>query len=223
MRVREYGGYIFVIDEAKRAVGIEEYIERNDTFTDTISAPDWQAKKAEMFLISLSKDHLNYISLARRGNMVATQKYQIRFSNFYEFDEAIPMNALHSALDYKSQTYFSRSSSGIGNRIPPKTWTNLMEAIKKLRPDSASALDRLEKLLNLEPGFFNRSGIETMVQERDAINISLRIAGFEPKSILNWTPRIRSGGAGGEGISCQNTGFSAYYWYGRTAAASRTE
>lgn len=183
-----YGGYFFVIDEEQRAANIEEYIQRDDTFTDTISAPDWQTKQVEIFLVSLSQDNIEYVSFARRGNKVATQKYQIRLTNFYRFDPIIPIHDIRDALDKRTQSYFTRSSTGIGTRIPPKTWLNLISVIKHIRPDSADMLDRLEKLRNFEPSFFSRQGAENVVQERDAFNMVLRMSGFDPRVIVDWHP-----------------------------------
>ncbi|MBO0723130.1 MAG: hypothetical protein J2P41_20065, partial [Blastocatellia bacterium] len=70
----EYGGFIWVIDEARRGGELEDYIERNGTFTDTISASDWQAKYAEVFLISLDAKSVQFIALAHVGKKIATQK-----------------------------------------------------------------------------------------------------------------------------------------------------
>jgi hypothetical protein len=183
-----YGGYFFVIDEERRATDIEEHIQQNDTFTDAISAPDWQAKQAEIFLVSLSQDNIEYVSLARRGKRVATQKYQIRLSNFYKFDPIISIREIMSALDNRTQSYLTRSSTGMGSRIPSMTWQNLIGIIKRIRPDSVSTLDRLETLRNFQPSFFNRQGAENVVQERDAVNMALRMSGFDSRHIVDWRP-----------------------------------
>jgi hypothetical protein len=63
----EYGGYLFTVDETERAARIESYITNQGTFTDTISAPDWRAKHAEIFLVSLDSSSIHYAALAHRG------------------------------------------------------------------------------------------------------------------------------------------------------------
>jgi len=181
----EYGGYLFFIDERERALLMDEYIERDGTFTDTISAPDWRTKAAEIFLLSLGWGEIHYAALVRRGARVATQKYGIRFTNLVEFTPPIPIDEIQERLGPKIEHHFIRASSGMGSRVPPKTWQGLWEAIKEIRPRSARDLDRLERLRQPQR-VLTRMGIEVVAQERDATNLALRIAGFDHGEILKW-------------------------------------
>jgi hypothetical protein len=182
----EYGGYIFRIDENQRAGLMSDYIQRDKSFTDTISATDWQTKQTEIFLISLKADSIHYAALGRKGKRVATQKYQMRFLNFVEFSPPIILSDIQNSLRPQIQQYFIRSSSGLGARVPPATWQDLVNAIKKLRPTSTDDLDKLERLRKLAPDLFNRTGFQIVAEERDAINLSLRMAGFEHTDFLDW-------------------------------------
>ena len=65
-----HGGFILRIDEEQRAQAIKDLIDRNNTFSDTLSAPDWKAKRASIFLISLGGEYLHYAALVRRGRRV---------------------------------------------------------------------------------------------------------------------------------------------------------
>jgi hypothetical protein len=72
--------------------------------------------------------------------------------------------------------------------VTPKTWQGLMEVVKRLRPGSKKELERLETLRQMRPEFFRRPGIETLAEERDAVNLALRMSDFDKKEILKWTP-----------------------------------
>jgi hypothetical protein len=182
----EYGGYIFVLDEFYRASEIEFYIGRDKTFTDTLSITDWHTKRAEIFLLSFDNQTISHISLAHRGNTVATQKRQVRFSNLVEFETPISFSEIQQRLDTRFQSYFINSSKGMGNRVPPKTWENVISTIKSLRPEQAAEINRLELLRGAAPDYLNRISSKTLVEERDAVNLALRMADFNPQEILEW-------------------------------------
>jgi hypothetical protein len=183
-----YSGYIFVIDEERRASRIEAYISEAGTFTDTISVPDLHTKRAEIFFISVNGNSIRYASLAHRGKTVATEKRQIRFTNFVEFSPPIPFRQIQELLDTRLQSYFIRASSGIGARVTPKTWQDMVTVIKHLRAESAEGLERLEKLREIGAEFFRRPGVEILAEERDAVNLALRMSNFDHREILNWSP-----------------------------------
>jgi hypothetical protein len=181
-----YGGYLFVIDETERAEVIKGYIEEYETFSDAISAIDWQTKQSEIFLLSLNGKDIHYATLVRRGRRVVTQKWKVYFSNFVGFEPAIPIKEIEGRLDLRIKKHFVRASSGTGTRVPPGTWQGLLKVIKDLRPESTHDLERLERLLRLTPEFLKKEGIEIVVHERDAVNLALRMAGFDHSVILKW-------------------------------------
>ncbi|MCI0619345.1 hypothetical protein L0244_40770 [bacterium] len=183
-----YSGYLFLVDEAQRARSIEEHIHQDKTFTDTISALDWQTKQAEIFFIALNGWSIHCAALVRRRRRVATQKYLIRFSNFVEFEPAISISEIQDHLQRQIKHYFIHSSSGMGSRVPLETWQIFFDAVKKLRRNKSSDLDRLDKLREQQPDFFKRQGFEIVVHERDAINLALRMAGFDQSELLDWNP-----------------------------------
>jgi hypothetical protein len=182
----EYGGYLFRIDEIQRAGQIREYIQRDGRFTDVMSATDWATRHIEIFIISLENDVVNYAALARKGNRVASQKYRIEFLNFVEFNPPILIQDIQNTLRPQFRQFFIRSSSGLGNRVPPRTWQDLIGAIKTLRPIISSELDNMESIRQLPPDFFSRKGFEVIAEERDAVNLLIRMAGFEHTDFLNW-------------------------------------
>ena len=184
----DYGGFIWVVDESNRASLLEGHIKHDKTFTDAMSASDWQTKYAEIFLISFDTHNIDYAALARRGRKVVTDKYRVRLSNFVQFTPGIPFQEIETLLSSSVKRYFNRSSTGAGQRVPPKTWNEVTSAIKRLRPEVSENFDRLYSLRNITRSLLDRPGAEILLQERDAVNMSLRIAGFDPIEITGWTP-----------------------------------
>src|SRR5260370_41036910 len=98
-------GYFFVVDESRREFGLEERIEVDGTFTEAVSAPDWQYKEAEIVFLSLDGSSIDYLCLGRRGDRVATLKHRVPLTQFYrcqppiQFDELAgqkSISALHA-------------------------------------------------------------------------------------------------------------------------------
>src|SRR5574337_968063 len=144
--MEEYGGYLLIFDEPKRAQLLEEYVERYGTFTDALSAPDWKLKTVDVCLICPGLPTIGYAALGRRGNKVATAKFLVRFSDFVQFEPPIDFEEIENQLPGPFRQHFMRVSTGDGARVPPKTWSNLLVAINALRPQAANGLDHLERL-----------------------------------------------------------------------------
>lgn len=186
----EYGGFLFLIDEERRASRVRITIEREGTFTDAISVADLDAKGAEVFLISLGDDSVSHAALAHRGRAIVTGKSVVRFTNFVALVPPVSLVEIVRGLDPGLRSHFVRASSGIGSRVPPKTWQGVMEALKRLRPGSAAGLDGLERLREMGPSLLARPGVEVLAEEKDAINFALRASGFEKEGVIDWSPPV---------------------------------
>lgn len=184
--MNEYSGYIFQIDESQRSKTIKNKIISNDTFTDTISAQDTEIKLAEIFFISLNDGFLDYIALGRLGNRVATQKHQLRFVNLKEIIPPIPVEEIQNQIKPQLKSYFIKSSSGFLSRMPVETWKEFLNIIKNLRPNIINDLEKLERLRKLRPDYYEQEGFRVVAEERDSVNLALRIAGFDHSEFLDW-------------------------------------
>jgi hypothetical protein len=57
-----------------------------------------------------------------------------------------------------------------------------------MRPNIAESLDRLDDLRRLSPELFRKPGYEVLAEERDAVNLALRMSGFDQNELLDWVP-----------------------------------
>jgi len=181
------GGYFLVIDEWKRELGIEGLIAVHGTFTEAVSAPDWQNKEVEIFFLSMDMEAIDYICLGRRGRSgAASFKNQIRFTDFYRFNPPIVLADLIEDFTARLRPHIIRTSQGYGQRVPPSTWAELLDTVERLRPESVDALARLERVRRRAIRPWTKS--RTVIEERDAVNLSLRMADMNERDLLAWDP-----------------------------------
>jgi hypothetical protein len=181
------GGYFLVIDEWKRELGIAGLIATEGTFTEAVSAPDWQNKDVEIVFLSMDGDAIDYICLGRRGrNRAASFKNQIRFTDFYRFDPPIILNDLLEDFTARLRPHLIRTSQGHGQRVPPSTWAELLDMVERMRPESVAAIARLERMRRRAIRSWTKS--RTVIEERDAVNLALRMAEMNERDLLAWDP-----------------------------------
>lgn len=180
------GGYFFVIDEWRREFGIEGRIEIDGTFTEAVSAPDWQNRDAEIVFLSMDGTAIDYVCLGKRGHRNATLKNQIRFTDFFHFDPPIDFDDLEEEFAERLRPHLIRTSQGNGRRIPPATWTELLDVVERMRPASTPALAALQRARQMAMRQWAKSS--TVIEERDAVNLALRIAGMNERALLEWNP-----------------------------------
>lgn len=74
-------GYIIHFDEEQRKELILDTKINELSFSDALSVYDWKIKDIQVVLLSFTGETVDYISLATRGNRVATAKYRVEFSD----------------------------------------------------------------------------------------------------------------------------------------------
>jgi hypothetical protein len=77
-----------------------------------------------------------------------------------------------------------RAAAADGGVLPPETWRALVEAIREEDPDAAAGLERQDE------DEFSKHEITIQMEERDAVRLSLEIAGL-PRDIV--TSRMTAG------------------------------
>jgi hypothetical protein len=186
-------GILVFFDEERRRDFLRERIEGGEnSFSDALSVKDWDLEKVTIALLSFSAETVDYIAIARRGKKVVTSKSRIEFSGFVDLDR-VPIGALEIRLEERLQRYLIRSSRGSGGVLPPATWASLVVALKNERPNLAGEIDRLLALRQFSGLRLIGAEAEILVQEREAIGISLDIFSGSNQlreSVLGeWAPR----------------------------------
>jgi hypothetical protein len=185
-------GLIIFFDEERRQDLLKERSEGGyETFSDALSVPDWELGKLGLALLSFSGTTIDYLAIVSRGRRVATSKYRVEFSKILDL-HSVDVDVVSQALNANLKHHFIRSSQGLGSKIPVKTWNNVIEVIKKQRPDTARDIDRLCTLQDISSYRFSGEATDILLQEREAIGIALDIFSGSNKLrkdvIGSWAP-----------------------------------
>jgi hypothetical protein len=175
----EYSGYLFDFDEPERAELINRRIHDGTSFTDTLSDSDWSLQKREIFLLTFD-ERLSAIALVTSGHAVATDKRLIRFERFVPIKDAIFLPELENEISRDLRSFVARASSGSGRRLIGM-WAEVLDAVKILRPYLEDDLNRLLAEREQSEPDTDQPGYRTMIEQKDAVNVAMRIAGFDHK------------------------------------------
>ncbi|MBD3637217.1 MAG: hypothetical protein HUJ25_07700 [Crocinitomicaceae bacterium] len=172
-------GFILVFDEGGRSWRIQEYLETNRPFSEGLSSEDFKPKGKEIFIISLNGNSLDYLCLGTRKKRVLTLKNRVEFTDFIKIQPELEIGQIAGELDKSIRSHFIRTSSGQGQRIPPKTWEKLLKYIRSKRPELSEKIDRLIEKKNQTPLPGKSRRIE--VFKRDATTTALSFADIDSR------------------------------------------
>jgi hypothetical protein len=186
--VADYAGLLFIVREPSRLDTIERAIARADTFTDVVSAADFDLRAREVALISLDGSNLHYAALLRRGQRVATAQLRVRFTDFVSLAQ-LSIEDVAEGIGPSFARYLSEARRGAGQRLGPRTWEEVLSTVRSLRPDASRALDHLLRLRDALGRSFTGRGFETVAQEKDALALALDAFDYERPAVLRtWAP-----------------------------------
>lgn len=181
-------GFLYIVSEPARAASLKDIILEKDTFTDAISSKDEKPKDLELCLLSFDSKTLAYVALARRGHKVATLKYSVRFSDFVDLGQ-LSFAMVKRKIDSNFKSHFLGAYSGLGGRIPHGTWNALIACIKRIVPNVATELDRLELKRRQKHKSYTGHVYDLLAMEKDATSLALDIFDVERSRILEtWNP-----------------------------------
>ena len=176
----DYSGFVFSFDEPQRAESVRSLASKALVFTDTFSVRDWPNDEREIFLLSLEVGKMWGAALVTKQRQIATEKRVVRFEQFVSFTPSVSFAELHDSYGLIVKDHLANASTGHGRRMDPPTWNTLISALKSLRPYTATELDDLLQLRILPVIDIDQPGFVTMAEEKDAVNLILRLAGFDP-------------------------------------------
>lgn len=184
------GGFLIKFDEEQRAPLLQQAIDVRSGFSDALSTADWPLGRWEVCGLMFAPDTITHWALARRNRRVATAKSRVEFIQVAATD--INLQLLENLIEPRLQRFIVRARSGAGGRVPPATWSQLKDALKRVDPDSYELLDRLERRRDSSDSTVDHPAAHIVAQERDATGIVLDI--FDSthqlrKDVLTrWTP-----------------------------------
>lgn len=178
-----YSGYLLAF-EPLRTDKIAGQLCGGREASESFSAMDWAFERREIVLLSLLPGEATIGGAAlmeRKHGTGGTGKLMMRLFNPVVIDDPISAEELRDVLDLRNNT----STAERLQRIPPLLWPNLLNAIKKLRPSVANQIDVLISDRELDRQLLgNSSHILRLMEQRDAIGLTLEVASLDRQSIL---------------------------------------
>jgi hypothetical protein len=157
-------------------------VEEGSAFTAVVSG---DAHTRQIALIAIDRnDAIQYAALMVSSGMVSTIDKRYRFSNFIDLGE-VALPELVAELPGRYRRGFGWGS------IAAATWRETVAALKRLRPDNAGQLERLEQLVARYPQIIGDVRYDNVALEKDAIGLALDIGRVGRSELTTWTPGAR--------------------------------
>jgi hypothetical protein len=140
----------------------------------TVVQSEIKPRSAEIVLISLNGEVVDYIGISQVGRRVATGQITIAVSNLKEI--GLSCRELDAALPSRFSRYFSVPVKG-ASRPTPRLWEEILKGIRGKLPAAGSAIDGLNRTVAASqvPSGRVEGGLE--VFERDAVASALQVFG----------------------------------------------
>lgn len=186
MTVKEkspYSSFILAF-EPRRTEKIEERLYMEREASESFSAMDWTFERREVVLLVLDPEHSSIGAAAlmeRMHGSGGTGKLKMRFSEPVLFAMPIHADELRDVIELHE----SISTAENLERLDAGVWAKLLQRIKELRPDSAPELDTLIAKREEDRRLLGNSNrIDRLIEQRDALGLSLDIAGVDRPAVL---------------------------------------
>jgi hypothetical protein len=161
---------------------LDERIELRGIFTETVPR-DWKLPQLEICLLSSNGAGFNYVCLLTRGEIVATYRRRVRFTDFVELGEPLSFDALAAELPPRLRQHLPKRQPSI---VSPRTWDALLGAVKNQRPHAAGEIAQLEELVRNPSPVFRQRGAAVLALERDALAVALMAAEIDRRELRTW-------------------------------------
>jgi hypothetical protein len=180
---RKLKGFVYRLTDDR----ILERLETDDTFTDVFSYGE--AGDRQLALLCLEDGVVSAIAVMVRGQAVASYKRVARFSSVILLEPPVEIKALLAAMPHALASSVGPIFDA-GGKVEPKHFAGVLDALKRVQPDNAGAIDNLAGLLG--PTRRETTSYQEVIGfERDAAGVALDLAGLKrlrPEVLRSWRP-----------------------------------
>jgi len=181
-------GIVFCVDGLDRAYWLKEEagIAYAGRFTDVVDTGSWNGRGREIVLLSRDCTSIEFVGLVKRSGRVATRRDRLSFTDLTALSAPISFADLRAPLHAASARHLDRYLRVPGGRIPPATWRDLLASFESQRPEASRILSRLRLVLDGGHDWFRGPAGSVVAQEKDAVNLALRVSGIDLGPIQLW-------------------------------------
>lgn len=167
-------GLWITVGGERLAEAVARSIDAHEQFSTTVIHSEIKPRSAELVLVSLSGELIDYVGIGQVGRRVATGQITVGVSNLQQL--GVPCKDIQSALPPRFSKSFRVPPIG-ADRPTPKLWEELLKAIRAKLPDAGSSIDELNRTIAASQVQRGRleGGLE--VFERDAVASALQVFG----------------------------------------------
>jgi len=178
-----YSGYLLAF-EPRRTQKIAEKLSDVKEASESFSAMDWTFERREIVFLVLDSDEISIggaVLMERMHGSGGTGKLKMRLSKPVLFERPIDIEEIRDVIDLEEYV----STAEELNRIDPAIWSDLIEIIKKIRPESNQELSALLAMREEERQLLGDSAkIMRLAEQRDAIGLALDITNLDRQSVM---------------------------------------
>ena len=183
-RSKGYGGFILSFEQG-RAETIDALLRfRAREATTALSSKDWKLERRELVALSLLEHFPGIDGLAlmeRSGGNAVTAAWRMRIHSPVMFEEPVTFDR----LPRKFRSARLHSSTISLNRLQASDWNELLHQLSVLRPALSGAIADLVKARSVDRRLFATTPREQrLLEERDAIGLTVDIAGLDRAALL---------------------------------------
>jgi hypothetical protein len=179
-------GIIYILDEYGRGDEIQDAMSYKNSFSDTISS-NFKIPSKGLAFVSLNGEDIHYVMLFQKSGRVATKIDRISFKMPVELLPALSLEDVKRDAPTNINRFVIKQTEYGLNRLSPKVFPYIYETIKSKYVDIIEDFNRLErKILGLDRAPFG-AGAAIIAYEKDAVSLSLRVAGFSDNDLSNWS------------------------------------
>lgn len=178
-----YSGYLLAF-EPRRTEKIAERLYSVKEASESFSAMDWTFERREVVLLSLTSEEPTIgaaVLMERMHGSGGTGKLKMRMSFPVLIDDAITAQELVDVLALGDCV----STAERPKRIAISIWPNLLDAVKRLRPQIAEQFQALLASRDEDRRLTGDSArVLRLMEQRDAIGLALEVASLDRQATL---------------------------------------
>lgn len=169
-----------------RGHDIENALGYSASFSDVVDS-NLKIPAIGLAFVSLDGEDVHYLMLFKKSGRVATKKDRITFRKPIKLEPALPLENIQGEAPSNIKWHIiNQTTKGI-NPLSPKVFSFLLNKIKLCYPDKLEDIEELERVIKGKSGLYYGAGAEIIAQEKDAVCLALRVAGFSDRDLPVWS------------------------------------
>lgn len=152
----------------------------------------WRGVKSDIGIVALAdndyRDELRIVYVCRAGKgPTAGDRHALATFDHIRAVDPLDVDLWLDAVPSRFRSTLRFAIEDAGRPLPAATWAAARDALVRLRPELAPALDELDRLLSPQVATSPQRQ-RIYAAEKDAVGVALSIAGFDRGSLAEWSP-----------------------------------